>query len=48
MNKELKALKFNDTCEIIDLLSRKKPIGSKWVYKINYRLDRDYRKIQFA
>lgn len=35
MNKEIQALENNNTCNIMLLPPNKKPIGSKWVYKVN-------------
>ena len=37
MNTELAALKANDTWSVVDLPLGKKPIGSKWVYKIKLK-----------
>ncbi|XP_075104254.1 uncharacterized protein LOC142178500 [Nicotiana tabacum] len=37
MKQEIHAFEENNIWEIVDLPSRKKPIGSKWVYKINYK-----------
>ncbi|XP_076951542.1 uncharacterized protein LOC143624935 [Bidens hawaiensis] len=37
MNEEMSALHRNNTCELVDLPSDRKPIGCKWVYKIKYK-----------
>ncbi|KAJ9561025.1 hypothetical protein OSB04_006185 [Centaurea solstitialis] len=37
MNDEMEALYRNGTWELIDLPKNRKPIGSKWVYKIKYK-----------
>ncbi|KAJ0688424.1 putative RNA-directed DNA polymerase [Helianthus annuus] len=37
MNLEMEALMRNNTWELVDLPSGRKPIGCKWVYKIKYR-----------
>ncbi|GJW04365.1 ribonuclease H-like domain-containing protein [Tanacetum coccineum] len=37
MNKEMDALYENDTWDITDLPSDRKPIESKWIYKIKYK-----------
>lgn len=39
MNKELNALEENETWKIIPLPRGKKPIGSKWVYKVKLKPD---------
>lgn len=39
MNKELKALEYNNTWNIMTLSPKKKLIGSKWVYKVKLNLD---------
>lgn len=39
MNKELQALAHNNTWDMFDLSTGKKPIGSKWVFKIKLRSD---------
>ena len=39
MNKELEALEKNDTWTIMPLPDNKKPIGSKWVYKVKLNPD---------
>ncbi|GKA36129.1 retrovirus-related pol polyprotein from transposon TNT 1-94 [Tanacetum coccineum] len=36
MNNEMHALYENNTWELVDLLYGRKPIGSRWVYKIKY------------
>ncbi|GJX24305.1 putative RNA-directed DNA polymerase [Tanacetum coccineum] len=36
MNTKMQALYENDTWELVDLPFGRKPIGSKWVFKINY------------
>lgn len=33
MNKEIVALKKNDTCDLVLLIEGKKPVGCKWVFK---------------
>ncbi|XP_022023668.1 uncharacterized protein LOC110923922 [Helianthus annuus] len=38
MNDELSALYKNNTWDIVDLPSGKKPIGCKWVFKVKYKL----------
>ncbi|GKA71085.1 ribonuclease H-like domain-containing protein [Tanacetum coccineum] len=37
MNKEIKALYRNETWEITDLPKERKPIGSKWIFKIKFK-----------
>ncbi|XP_076925214.1 uncharacterized protein LOC143587953 [Bidens hawaiensis] len=37
MNSEMEALHRNNTWDLVDLPSGRKPIGCKWVYKIKYR-----------
>ena len=37
MNKELEALESNDTWELVTPPTGKKPIGSKWVYKMKLK-----------
>lgn len=39
MQKEIDALEANHTWQITDLSAGKKPIGSKWVYKLKLNLD---------
>jgi len=39
MNEELSALDKNDTWDIVGLPIGKKPIGSKWVYRVKYNSD---------
>lgn len=39
MSKEIKALNVNHTCDIVSLPPHKKPIGSKWVYKVKLKAD---------
>ena len=39
MNKEIQALVTNNTWDLVDLPSGKKPIGNKWVYKIKLEAD---------
>lgn len=39
MQKELQALHANNTWALVDLHPGKKPIGSKWVYKIKLKAD---------
>nr|XP_018623216.1 uncharacterized mitochondrial protein AtMg00820-like [Nicotiana tomentosiformis] len=39
MRQEFEALKTNQTSKIVELPIGKKPIGSKWVYKIKYKAD---------
>ena len=39
MDKEISALKFNHTWDIVPLPSGKSPIGCKWVYRIKYNPD---------
>lgn len=41
MNQEMNALYQNQTWEITDLPSGRKPIGCKWIYKIKYKLNGD-------
>jgi hypothetical protein len=46
MNEELKALRKNETWEIIPLPKGKKHVGCKWVYKIKYNSDENHRTVQ--
>lgn len=39
MDKEMEALTKNNTWTLVPLPPNKRPIGSKWVYKIKYRSD---------
>jgi hypothetical protein len=39
MKEELKVLEKNETWVIVQLPKEKKPVGSKWVYKIKYNSD---------
>lgn len=39
MNKKLKALKENNTWEIVELPEGKREIGNKWVYKTKFNSD---------
>ena len=39
MQSELEALESKQTWELVDLPAGKHPIGSKWVYKIKYKVD---------
>ncbi|XP_019460137.1 PREDICTED: uncharacterized protein LOC109359897 [Lupinus angustifolius] len=39
MKNEIQALEDNSTWTIVPLLPRKKAIGSKWVYKLKFRVD---------
>ena len=34
MNKEMEALKTNETWELVDLPAEKKAMGCKWVYTV--------------
>nr|GEZ73193.1 ribonuclease H-like domain-containing protein [Tanacetum cinerariifolium] len=44
MNNEIKALKRNNTCTFCDLPAGRKPIGSKWIWKIKYKASDDIEK----
>ena len=39
MDEEMDALDGNKTWELVDLPTRKKPIGCKWVYKVKHNVD---------
>jgi len=39
MDQELQALQQTHTWDIVSLPPGKKPIASKWVYKVKYRAD---------
>lgn len=39
MDLELDALASNNTLEVVDLPKGKRPISSKWVYKLKFRAD---------
>ena len=41
---EMKALKKNKTWDVVDLPSRKSPIGCKWVFMIKYKSDRTIKR----
>lgn len=44
MDKEFEALEANHTWDITDLPKGKKPISSKWVYKVKYKSDGDVER----
>ncbi|XP_075102309.1 uncharacterized protein LOC142177458 [Nicotiana tabacum] len=46
MNQEFKALEENHTLEVVDLPGGKKPIGSKWVFKIKYKLNGEVERFK--
>lgn len=46
MQIEIKALKNNHTWKVIDLSKGKAVIGSKWVYKIKYKENKDVERFK--
>ena len=44
MNKELTALSHNNTWDIVSFPIGKRPIGSKWVYKVKLKSDRSLER----
>ncbi|GKC57621.1 ribonuclease H-like domain-containing protein [Tanacetum coccineum] len=46
MNAEMDALYRNNTWELADLLAGRKPIGSKWVFKIKYKFDGEIERFK--
>nr|GEX61396.1 putative reverse transcriptase, RNA-dependent DNA polymerase, Gag-polypeptide of LTR copia-type [Tanacetum cinerariifolium] len=44
MNKEIKALNRNNTSTICDHPEGRKPVGSKWLYKIKYKSTREIER----
>ncbi|XP_019232848.1 PREDICTED: uncharacterized protein LOC109213495 [Nicotiana attenuata] len=46
MDQEVKALEENHTWEIVDLPEGKKPIGSKWVFRIKYKSNREVERFK--
>lgn len=46
MNAELEALERNQTWELTSLPRDKKPIGSRWVYKIKLKADRSVERFK--
>ena len=39
INKEMKSLQKNETCELVECPSGKKPIGCHWIYTVNYKAE---------
>nr|GEW27553.1 hypothetical protein [Tanacetum cinerariifolium] len=46
MNNEIRALNRNNTWTICDLPARRKPIGSKWLWKIKYKSSGEIKNIK--
>lgn len=46
MKIEIQALEDNNTCEIVDLPSKKHVFGLKWVYKIKYKANNDVQQFK--
>lgn len=46
MQKEINALKDNNTWVITDILPGKKALGCKWVYKIKYNSDGSVERLK--
>nr|XP_016512631.1 PREDICTED: uncharacterized mitochondrial protein AtMg00820-like [Nicotiana tabacum] len=44
ITQELNALKENETWSLVDLPTEKVPIGCKWVFKIKYRADGEFKR----
>ncbi|GKA88294.1 putative reverse transcriptase domain-containing protein [Tanacetum coccineum] len=44
MNKEMEALNRNNTWDITELPKGRKPVGSKWIYKIKYKSNGEVEK----
>ena len=38
MNEEMKALQQNETWELVDCPSGKKPVGCRWIYTVKYKV----------
>lgn len=45
MNKEIEALKNNNTWTLFVLPKGKKKVGSKWIYRIKYFSNREIEKV---
>ncbi|RVW81567.1 Retrovirus-related Pol polyprotein from transposon RE2 [Vitis vinifera] len=39
MNEEMKSLQKNETWELVECPSRKKPVGCHWIYTVKYKAD---------
>jgi len=39
MHAEIYSLELNNTWIVVDLPSHKQPIGCKWIYKLNFKVD---------
>ena len=46
MNKEIEALEVNKTWSLVPLPKGKKPIGSKWVYKVKLKADGSVERLK--
>jgi len=46
ISEEIKALEKNNTWELVDLPSGRKPVGSKWVFKVKRRQDGSIEKFK--
>lgn len=46
MNEEMKSLQKNKAWELVDLPSRKKPVGCRWIYTIKYKADRTIERFK--
>ncbi|GJX62715.1 ribonuclease H-like domain-containing protein [Tanacetum coccineum] len=46
MNQEMEALNRNNTWEITDLLSNRKPIGCKWVFRVKYKANDEVERFK--
>ena len=39
MNEEMKSFQKNETWELVECLSGKKPVGCRWIYIVKYKAD---------
>ena len=39
MNEEMKSLQKNETWELVECPSGKKPVGCRWIYTVKYKAD---------
>jgi len=46
MNEEMKSLQRNTTWEVIDLPTRKKHVGCRWIFSVKYKADGDIERFK--